>query len=139
MRSQSARPSARVFDVDGFSWVFVEPVGDMLVRALSVAKDVVFLGDMGVHSLRDESHIRISLTADEEMVSRLARLVLARELSRSERFSCARGQRSAGGDSLQPIVEDPELTMRQGDRDGQEDELDARLLAPLRSIFCRFS
>ena len=28
-----------------------EPVDDVLVRAASVAKDVVFLGDVGVHSL----------------------------------------------------------------------------------------
>ena len=32
MSSQSAPPSARVLHVDGFSWVFDEPVGDMLWR-----------------------------------------------------------------------------------------------------------
>ena len=66
MNSQSAPPSARVSDVDGFSWVSDEPVGDMLVLALSVTEDVVFLGDMGVHSLGDGSRILISL---DEMVS----------------------------------------------------------------------
>ena len=35
--------------------------------------------------------------------------------------------------SWQPIVGYPKLTMRQGDRDSQEDELVARLLAPLCS------
>ena len=35
MNLQSAPPSARVSDVDGFSWVFVEPVGGILVRAVS--------------------------------------------------------------------------------------------------------
>ena len=43
MRSQST-PSARVSYFDGFSWVSDEPVDDIPVRALSVAKDFVFLG-----------------------------------------------------------------------------------------------
>ena len=79
-----------------------------------------------------ESQVRISLAADEEMVSWQARLVLAREsFSRSERVSGARGHRSDGGHSWQPSIEYPELTIRQGDLDGQEDELVARWLSPL--------
>ena len=70
MRSPSTPSSARVSDGDGFSWVSDEPVDDMLVRALSVAKDAVFLKDMG-------SQIRISLAANKEVVSWQARLVLA--------------------------------------------------------------
>ena len=69
------------------------------------------------------------------MVSWPARLVLVRELFfRSERVSDARGHWSVPvGDSWQPIVEDPELTKRQGDWDGQEEDLVARLVAPLCS------
>ena len=47
MRSQST--PARASYCDGFSWVSDEPVDDMPVRALSVAKDVVFPGDLGMH------------------------------------------------------------------------------------------
>ena len=47
----------------------MEPVEDRLVRALSVAKDVVFLLDLGMHSLSDGSQIRISLTADGLLAS----------------------------------------------------------------------
>ena len=38
------------------------------------------LGDIGVHSLCDESRVRFSLTTDDKMVSRQERLVRAREL-----------------------------------------------------------
>ena len=55
VNSQSAPPSARAFDVDGLSWVIDEPVGDMRGRAVSVTEDVVFLGDVGVHSRADGS------------------------------------------------------------------------------------
>ena len=41
--SQSAPPSARVLHVDGFPWVFVELVGDVLGRATFVTEDGVFL------------------------------------------------------------------------------------------------
>ena len=70
-----------------------------------------------MHSLCDGSQVRVSLAADEEMVSWQARLVLALDLfSPSERVSHARGHRSAVGDSLQPIAEDPELTKGQSER-----------------------
>ena len=61
------------------------------------------------------------------------RVVHARELfSRSERGSDIRGYPSAlVEDSLQTIAEDPELTEGRVDRDGQEDELVARLLRAL--------
>ena len=48
MRSQST-PSARASCCDGFSWVSDEPADGMPVRALSVAKDVVFPRDLGLH------------------------------------------------------------------------------------------
>ena len=67
--SLSAPPSAHVFDVDGFSWVLDEPVDDMPGRAVSVTEGVVFLGDVGVHSLGDGSRIRILQAADDEIVS----------------------------------------------------------------------
>ena len=90
--SQSAPPSAPVFDVDGFSWVTDETVGDMLGRAVSVTEGVAVLG---VHSLGDGSRIRISQAADDEIVSWRERRVHACEsFSRSERGSDARGHRS---------------------------------------------
>ena len=46
--SQAAPPSARVLNVDGFSWVIGEPVFDTLGRAVFVTEDKAFLGDMGV-------------------------------------------------------------------------------------------
>ena len=55
MNSQ-LQSSARVSDVDGFSRVFDEPVGDMPVRAVYVTEDVVLLCDMGVHSLEFAFH-----------------------------------------------------------------------------------
>ena len=42
-------------------------------------KVVVYLGDLDMHSLHDGSQIRISLAADEEIVSWQARLFLTRE------------------------------------------------------------
>ena len=61
------------------------------MRAFPVARDVVLLGDMVVHSPCDESRVRCPLTADEKMVSWQERLVYARELfSRSERGFDAR-------------------------------------------------
>ena len=52
-------------------------------------------------------------------------------------FSCnGRGSEARGHqwvsveDSFQPSAEDPEMLKGQGDRDGQEDELVFRLLAP---------
>ena len=48
--SRSAPQSARVFNVDGFSWVFVELPGDFSGRAVLVTENDVFLRDMGVHS-----------------------------------------------------------------------------------------
>ena len=46
MSSQSAPPSTRVSNFDGFSWVIDEPVRDMLGRAVFVTEKDVFLGDM---------------------------------------------------------------------------------------------
>ena len=97
---------------------------------MSVTEDVVFLGDFGVHSLGDGSRIRISQAADDEVVSWRA----CELFSRSERDSDARGRRSVQiENSLRSIAEDPELTEGQGDRDGQDGDLDARSLAPLYS------
>ena len=60
----------------------------MLVRAVFVAEGVVLLAETGVHSLGDGTPIRISLAADDEMVSWQQRLVHACELfPRSERMS----------------------------------------------------
>ena len=53
----------------GFSWVFVELVGDMLGRTTLVIEDDVFLNDMGVHSRGDVSRVRMSQIADDEIVS----------------------------------------------------------------------
>ena len=134
INSQSAPPSACVSDGDCFPWVSDEPVKDVLVRAFSVAKDVVLLGDMDVHSLGGGSRVRISLASDDEMVSWQERLVHARgHFSRRERGSEARGRSVLVEDSLLPIAEDPELFKGRCDQDGQEDELVARLLAPLCS------
>ena len=124
MNSQSAPPSARVSDVDGFSWISDEPVGNMPVRAVSVAEDVVFLGDMGVHSLGGGSRVRISRAEDNEMVSWQERLVHARDFSRSEQDSDARGHRSVSfEDCSQPVAEELELAKGQAGRDGQKVEL----------------
>ena len=87
VRLQFTHSSARVSFGDGFSCVSDELVDDMRLRTLTFIKDVVFLGDMGVYSLSDGSHICISLAADEKMVWQ-AQFVLAREFfSRSERVS----------------------------------------------------
>ena len=92
-----------------------------LCGAVSVAEDVVFLGDMGVHSLGDGSRICMSLTADDEIVSWQGRLVHARALfSCSERDSEARGHQSVFvEDSLRFLAEFLELTKDQCDGDGQ--------------------
>ena len=52
----------------------------MLVRAVCLAQDVVFFGDMGVQFLGGGSRIRISLAADDEMVSWQERLIHACDL-----------------------------------------------------------
>ena len=69
------------------------------------------------------------------MVSLQERLVPAGELfPRSERGLDGRDYWSVlFGNSLQPIAVDPLLTKDQGDWDGQEGELDARVLAPFYS------
>ena len=93
------------------------------------------MGDVGAHFLSDGSRVRISQVADDKIVSWRERCVHACELfSRSERDSDARGHWSVlVENSLRSIAEDPELIESQGDRDGQECELDARLLVPLDS------
>ena len=53
---------------------------DVPARALTVVKDVVFPRNLGMHSLRDGSQIRISLAVDEEIISWQALLFFAREL-----------------------------------------------------------
>ena len=75
-----------------------------VILVLAIAQDVVLFGDMDVHYLGDGSQIRISLAADDEMVSWQERLVHARILfSRSERGSDARGhQLLPFEDSMQP-------------------------------------
>ena len=67
--SQSTSPSARVFNDDGFSGIIDDPVRDMLRRAVFVAENDVFLGDMCVHSRVDGSRVRNSQVADEQIVS----------------------------------------------------------------------
>ena len=92
--SQSAPPSARVPNVDGFSWVIDEPVRDMLGRAVFATEDDVFLVDMEVHSRGDGSRVRILQVADDEVVSWRERRVHECDLfSRSERESDVRGHR----------------------------------------------
>ena len=135
MNSQSAPPSVCVSDDDCFSWVSGQPVEDVLLRAVSVAEDVLWLGDMDVHCLGDGSRVRISLAADDEW--------LPGKNASSTHVDCSRavneGLRLAvTGQFLQrhrsqPIAEDPELSKGQCDRDGQQNELVARLLAPLCS------
>ena len=49
MSSQSAPPSARVLNIDGFSWVIGERVCDMPGREVSVTMDEALLRDVGVH------------------------------------------------------------------------------------------
>ena len=44
-----------VLNVDGFSCVIVEPLRDILGRAVLVIEVDVFLGDKGVHSRNDGS------------------------------------------------------------------------------------
>ena len=61
--SQSTPPSARVSNIDGFSWVIDEPVLDMLGGAFFVIENDVFLGDMGVHSQTGGSRPPISQVA----------------------------------------------------------------------------
>ena len=67
MRSQSASQSARVFNVDGSSQVFVERVGCMSGRANFVTEQGVFLESMGVHFRGGVPRIRISPVADDEI------------------------------------------------------------------------
>ena len=114
MISHSTHPSAFPM-VMVFLWSLTEPVDDGACEQFSVAEDVVFMTWVCI-PLGDGSRIRVSLAADDEMVSWQERLAHARELcSRSERVSDARGHRSVlVGDSLQPIAEDPELTNGRG-------------------------
>ena len=98
--SQSTPPSARVSNIDAFSWVIDEPVRDMLGRAGFVT-----------HSRADGSRVRISPVADEEIVSwREHRFHTYEAFSRSKRNADARGQRSLPGESvfLHPAAADPE-------------------------------
>ena len=69
--SQSAPPSARASNIDGFLWVIDELVRDMLGTSsfFFFAEGDVFLGDMGVHSRADGYRVRISQVADDEVVS----------------------------------------------------------------------
>ena len=67
--AQSTPPSARVFKVDGFSWVLDEPVHDILGRAVLATEDDDFLGDVGVHSHGDGSRVRMTHVAEDEVVS----------------------------------------------------------------------
>ena len=108
MYSQSAPPSDCVSDGESLTLVSDEPFEYVPVRAFSVAEDVVLSVDMGVHPLGDGSRIRISLAADDEMVSWQERLVGAHGLfSRGECDSGARGHRSFPvEDSLHPSAED---------------------------------
>ena len=69
VNSQSAPPSARVLQVGGLPWGFVEPVGDMLGRATLVTEDGVFRRDMGVHSRGGVSQVCISHYANNKIVS----------------------------------------------------------------------
>ena len=57
--SQSTPPSARISNLDGFSWVIDERARDVLGRMqFFVIESDVFLGVMGVHSRADGSRVR---------------------------------------------------------------------------------
>ena len=107
--SQSAPPSARVFNVDGFSCVIDEPVRDMLGRAVFVTENDVFLGDVGVRSRADWSRVRISLVADDGIVSwRERRFHAFDAFPRNERNADVRSHRSVPFDnSFFPLLEIP--------------------------------
>ena len=90
---------------------------------------------MGVHTRGNGSRVLMLQVADDEIVFWREGRVHAHELSsRSERLSVVPGHQSVPvGDSSRPTAGDPDLTEDQGDRDGQEGELDARVLALLYS------
>ena len=80
--------------------------------------------------------VRISRVAEDEIVSWREQPVCAYELfRRTERSFVGRGHRSgSGAHGLSPCsAGDPDLTEDPGDRDGQEGELGARVLALLYS------
>ena len=108
MRSQSTLSSARFSCCDGLSWVSDEPVDDMLVRALFVAKDVVFLENLCMNSLSDGSLIRISLGADKEIVS-----------CQAQHVNFVLAVLEVTGQLVDRVCNP---YPNQGDRDGQEDE-----------------
>ena len=77
MCSQSAPPSSDVSDGERLRWSLASLLKTRPCGHFSVGKDVVLLGDMGVHYLGDGSGVRISLAADDEIVSWQERLAHA--------------------------------------------------------------
>ena len=89
--SQCAPPSARVSNIDGFSWVIGEPVRDMLGRKFLSLRMMSFWVTWGVQSRADGSRVRISQVADEELVFlREGRFHAYEAFSRNERNASAR-------------------------------------------------
>ena len=84
-------------------------------RALSVAKDVVFFGDLSMHSL--SGHVtNFAFRWCRRRDGALASTGRPRSFLAVNESLMLRSHRSAGVHSWQPIVGDPELTMRQGHR-----------------------
>ena len=124
--SESFPPSARVSNIDGFSWVIDSPVRDMLGRAVFVTENELFLSAPEFAFQRSRTMQIVSL--------RECRFHAFEVFSRTERNCDARGHRSVlVENSLHLPAGDPKLTKEHGDHDGQEGELDARVLAPLYS------
>ena len=117
--SQSAPPSARVLNVDGFPWVIGEPVCGELGRAVFVTECEAFLGDMGVCPREDGSRVRMLQVADGETVSWRDWPAHAREMcSRIEPFCAVQGHRSVPVEiSSRPTAAAPKLTEDQTDRE----------------------
>ena len=89
LSAQSTPPSARVFNVDGFSWV----IRDILGRVVLVTEHDVFLGDVGVNSRSDGSRVRIAHVAEDEIVSSRERRARVYEMyGRTERRRLVRSR-----------------------------------------------
>ena len=73
---QSTPPSARVSNIDGFSWVIDEPVCDRLGRAVFVTENNVFLGDMDFRSRTEESRLRTTKLSPGLAAKEILKLVV---------------------------------------------------------------
>ena len=119
--AQSTSPSARMFNVDGFPWVIDEPIR---------TEDDVLLGDLGVHSRSGGSRVRSAHVADDVFSWHERRFARYGLFGRTKwGFGDSRSPGLAERDILHFTAGNPDLIDDASVRNGQDGELDARVLA----------